>query len=202
MRRVQLPWFFLIVLFANAATAQVPDPTTAAQAPMPGSDHSYIGIGAETVNPADGMLSFDLPVKTPPGRGLSFPFGIRYNGAEPYYVGGAWGSVAWQKIPAGAPNEFGGWSYKLPAYTAHARVISTHQAFNQPPGVFDRCDGTDSYVFLGFEGIQQNVSVNNLWPDINNFYPSGCTSGGNSGGSGGFGTRATLGTVAPELNLR
>jgi hypothetical protein len=51
-----------------------------AQAPVPGVGHHYIGMGTETVNPADGSVSFDLPIQTPPGRGHSFPFGIHYSG--------------------------------------------------------------------------------------------------------------------------
>src|ERR1700730_15710622 len=63
-------------LVASVARAQVPDPVADSQVPIPGVGHHYIGIGAETVNPADGSLSFYLPLQPPPGRGLYFPFGI------------------------------------------------------------------------------------------------------------------------------
>src|SRR5450756_2051667 len=68
-----------LVVFSGDCQAQVTDSVTAAQAPIPGAGHHYIGMGAETVNPSDGSVSFDLPIQTPAGRGLSFPFGIRYN---------------------------------------------------------------------------------------------------------------------------
>jgi hypothetical protein len=71
-------------IIATVAHAQVPDPVIAAQTPIPGSGHHYIGIGAETVNPADGSLSFDLPIQPPPGRQLSLPFGIHYRSSEQF----------------------------------------------------------------------------------------------------------------------
>jgi hypothetical protein len=55
-------------LVATDLCAQVPDPLVANQAPVAGVGHHYIGIGAETVNPADGSLTFDLPIMTPDGR--------------------------------------------------------------------------------------------------------------------------------------
>ena len=67
---------FAIVSCAEVAIPQISDPVTAAQAPVPGVGHHYVGIGAETVNPVDGSVSFDLPIQTPPGREFSFPFGI------------------------------------------------------------------------------------------------------------------------------
>jgi hypothetical protein len=48
--------------------AQVPDLAVAGTAPVPGAGHHYIGTGVETVSPADGLLSFNLPVQTPAGR--------------------------------------------------------------------------------------------------------------------------------------
>jgi hypothetical protein len=76
------------VMFAYvpALFAQVADPVIAAEAPVPGSGHSYIGLGSETVNPADGSLTFDLPLKTPPGRQISMNFGIRFSGSEQFHL--------------------------------------------------------------------------------------------------------------------
>lgn len=173
----------LFTLIALAGThAQVADPTAAAQAPVPSSGHDYIGMASETVSPANGMPSFELPIRTSAGRGLSFPFGIRYSGAEPAYIssGGTFG-LYWVNNAAGVPNEYGGWSYELPAYTAHARVIN---AYPDPSGTgTDLCDGTDSYVFLGFDGIQQTPQIVNGWPDSTNRYPSACNTVGAGTGS-------------------
>ncbi|HKW65092.1 MAG TPA: hypothetical protein VJN89_21230 [Candidatus Acidoferrum sp.] len=105
--------------------AQVPDPTIAAQAPQPGVGHHYIGNGTETVNPADGSLSFDLPLQPPAGRGLSASFGIRFSGTEQFYLSNrttANQNLVWTANwdPAGqAPWQVGAWSYDLPVVTAY-----------------------------------------------------------------------------------
>src|SRR5436309_10406737 len=54
----------LTLSFTPLALAQFSDPVMTAQAPRPGSYHDYIGIGAEVVNPTDGSLSFDLPIRS------------------------------------------------------------------------------------------------------------------------------------------
>ena len=110
----------LAITLIRTPLAQVSDPVVSAQAPIPGSDHHYIGIGSETVNPADGSLSFDLPLPLPTGRALSMPFGISYISTDqfhPYANGLFSGSsfvVAWQANPPQpsyqSPLEQGGWS--------------------------------------------------------------------------------------------
>ena len=54
----------LVLFTASLCRAQIPDPLNAASAPQPGSDHNYIDVGTETVNPADGSLTFHLNVPT------------------------------------------------------------------------------------------------------------------------------------------
>jgi hypothetical protein len=76
----------LLLFLSGAANAQVPDPVQSALAPIPGSAHHYIGVGGETVNPADGSVTFDLPIELPNGRGLTMPFGIKYSGPEDRYL--------------------------------------------------------------------------------------------------------------------
>jgi hypothetical protein len=107
------------LVLPGGVIAQIPDPVAAAQVPMPGVGHQYIGLGAETVNPADGSLSFDLPLQPPPGRQLSFPFGIHYNASERFTPtsSGASPSIPWELYPS-PPFQINGWSYQLPAYTA------------------------------------------------------------------------------------
>jgi hypothetical protein len=72
----------LTLILSASLSAQVPDPVTAAEAPVPGAGHHYIGTGAETVNPADGSLSFDLPFQPAAGRELNFSFGLRFSGSS------------------------------------------------------------------------------------------------------------------------
>src|SRR5215469_11496831 len=129
MRR--LPKTYWIVVSALAlslsAAAQVPDPLNAAQAPVPGSDHHYIGMGGETVNPADGSVSFDLPIQLPSGRGLNMPFGIRYCGPEHRYIGnnGGGSNPYWKTWPLqGSRYQVNGWNYQLPSITYEGRVLT------------------------------------------------------------------------------
>ena len=115
----------LVLLFSSLSAAnsraQAGDPVAAAQVPVPGVGHHYIGIGVETVNPADGSLTFDLPIKTPPGRMLNFPFGIHYSSSEMSGLG-TQGSWSPQSAP---PDDLNGWTYGLPTYLATATVTGS-----------------------------------------------------------------------------
>lgn len=110
------------LLLAGAAFSQVPDPSTANEAPQPGSGHHYIGIGTEMVNPATGLVTFNLPIQTAAGRNLSFPFGIRYSSAEQFYLTFtlATNLTWWQRDSS--PYEVNGWSYLIPTFTSSARI--------------------------------------------------------------------------------
>lgn len=154
----------IFCFIASVARAQVPDPVAAAQVPIPGAGHHYIGIGAETVNPADGSLSFDLPLQPPAGRQLSFPFGIHYNASERFSPSGTGPGVNWVLFPA-PPFQLNGWNYQLPVYTA--------QVYQNPYGLNPQqqttyCDHTQNYIFRGFDGIQRNIALQANWPDNGN----------------------------------
>jgi hypothetical protein len=121
-QRIAIGLVILIVILplSGKLYCQVSDPAVSAQAPIPGSGHHYIGIGGETVNPADGSLSFDLPLNPAPGRGLSMPFGISYLSQDlfsPTYSGFSGNAivVGWQQNPT-SYREVAGWSYLLPAF--------------------------------------------------------------------------------------
>lgn len=152
--------FYLLLMFVFGcnALAQLPDPTVTAQAPQPGVGHHYIGNGSETVNPADGSLSFDLPLQPPAARGLSVRFGIRFSGGEQFYLsnGAANQNRVWTPNwePAGqAPWQVGAWSYDLPILTATTSIFWSATTPNNgcPNGVCtystNYCFGNDSYVF-------------------------------------------------------
>ena len=201
----------LLVASCIEISAQVIDPVVAAQAPVPGVGHHYIGMGAETVNPADGSLTFDLPIQTPDGRGLSFPFGIHFNSSEPFTVTGAW----WAPPPGvGPPFSLGGWSYKLPTYVAQAFLIGSHPAMggcgnpagNPCPGnETDYCWSTENYNFRGFDGAQHALDIDNFFPDPANPDPPSANPCGQYGtgaysGNGNNGASASLGTPANNNN--
>lgn len=174
--------FLAMICIAERPFAQVIDPVTAAQAPVSGAGHHYIGIGTETVNPADGSVSFDLPIQTPPGRGLSFPFAIRFNSSAPFFLsnGGSGSQFGWTTpIANGWPLPFdkNGWSYELPSYAAQAFVQNSHPALSgcgNPNGdacggnQVDYCWSTQNYTFSGFDGLQHPLNIDNTWPDPNN----------------------------------
>ena len=94
-----------LLLAVPSALAQIPDPVAAVEVPTPGSDHNFIGSATETVNPADGSLNFDLPLPTPPGRGISFPLSIHYNSGLQYYLtgdsnsGSTFPALNWAPLP-------------------------------------------------------------------------------------------------------
>lgn len=155
----------LFVISAIPSLGQVPDPLVAAQAPQPGSEHSYIGMGAETVNPADGQVSFDLPIHTPAGRQLSFPFGIRYSTAEDWHLAIPGGSVSgtfqWAPQP-NAGNVTYGWSYDLPYLTGKTlaqQMWYTTINGNPPQFVQHQCDAASDFIFRGFDGRQYILNL-------------------------------------------
>ena len=164
--------FVLILLFTQNCAAQVVDPVTSAQAPVPGVGHHYIGMGTETVNPADGSVNFDLPIQTPAGRGLSFPFGIHYAEAEPFYLtnGGNGPNIGWLTPAANAqlsPFDLNGWSYQLPNYQAQAFLANTQTETSgcstYPNCPVNYCWGTQNYSFSGFDGHKHPLAAAYLW---------------------------------------
>ena len=194
----------ICILLSGNGSAQVVDPVTAAGEPIPGVGHHYVGIGSETVNPADGSVSFQLPVETPPGRQLSLPFGISYSSAEPFFItnGGTnsefhWSTPAQNGWPP--PFELDGWSYELPTYEANAFVAySVASPTSNPPDsfVYDYCWATENYTFRGPGGSRYPLNVTNAWPDPGNPDLNACTHSNQGSYSGAplYGVAANLAT--------
>jgi hypothetical protein len=164
------------LIFALPSFAQVPDPVAAAEAPEPGKGHHYIGIGAETVNPADGSLTFDLPLTPANARELNFPFSIRFtSGTEQYYLSNKASQgpqLAWTTwgLLQGTPWQSGAWSYTLPIYTAQVAVSNSQNIGTNcgPQGctyVLNQCYGTNNYVFRGLDGTQQTLQIATNYSD-------------------------------------
>lgn len=115
----------LVLLFSvGNSAARVPNPTILAKVPIP----------PETVNPADGSFTFDVPLKSPPGRQLGFPLDLRYTSYEQYYLGsnGTSGVVKWWPI-SNAPLLYYGWSYLIPGHSAQAYTYSSYPNPNANP---------------------------------------------------------------------
>jgi hypothetical protein len=178
---------FSIVAAAFPATtaAQVPDPISAAMVPIPGVGHHYIGMGAETVNPADGSLSFNLPLQPPPGRGLSFPFGVNYSSSQRFTIGndGFSPALAWSAFIA-PPFQLDGWNYELPVFTAS--IYQTTSTGPQQQTLY--CDHSQNYVFRGFDGVQRAIGNSTVWqdPGNNGYQAENCIQSAWSGGSDGY----------------
>jgi len=170
-RFILLPAVLAVALSLTIrAIAQVPDPVVAASAPQPGSEHSYIGMGAETVNPADGQVSFDLPIHTPAGRGLSFPFGIRFNAGESWHLTiQNPNSGAFQWAFEGG-NGADGWSYELPYLAGQELAAQVWTTATSVDGnviyTQHQCDGASNFVFRGFDGQQYTLGLaGGAWND-------------------------------------
>lgn len=173
-----IPALCLVALWSVNVSAQVPDPLNAAQAPIPGSEHHYIGMGGETVNPFDGSVSFDLPIQLPSGRGLNMPFAIRYSGPEHRYVGNDGGIAPtpyWKSWNLqGSTVQANGWNYQVPSMTLQARVLS--EVTNPQSGQTSVCLGMGSYVFQGFDFVQRTLNVGVTYMDPAHNYTLLCTS--------------------------
>jgi YD repeat-containing protein len=207
----------LIVILSASLSAQVPDPVTAAEAPVPGAGHHYIGIGAETVNPADGSLSFDLPFQPAAARELSFSFGIRFAGNEQFYLSNGLTNtpnLTWTPnwYPAGsAPWQLNGWSYDLPILTAQASVYQQiYIPTSCPNGVcqyqLNQCYGVQDYVFRGLDGTQHTLPIGSIRALSSNNVPAYCPqpAGGTfSPGNDGHGVVGAMQgtTLAPPVNV-
>jgi RHS repeat-associated protein len=205
-----LPPFMLFASFF--CRAQVVDPTTAAQRPIPGSAHDYIGIGSEIVNPADGTISFNLPIQTPAGRQLSLPFSIRFNSAEPFYLtnNGASATFNWLTPTLNGiapPFSLNGWAYSLPSYIAQASAVNSvpeHCSPSSPCNTYNSCWAAQGYSFNDLDGVSHTLNVANAWlgPSSTDPYDNVCDSSGFNGFGGYSGTPFNgitniLGTATP-----
>jgi hypothetical protein len=143
-----------LVVASSPAVAQVPDPVVAASTSTPGSGHNYIGLANETVNPADGSLTFDLPMPLPPGRGISLPFSIHYDSGLMYYLSpyndltSTFPALNWTLTPgSSAPFSIPFLSFSAQVETAY--YYATGQGQTQ---AYEQCDWTTGFVFRGWMG--------------------------------------------------
>jgi hypothetical protein len=163
-----LPWLFLFP--SSGCWTQVPDPVMAAEAPVPGSGHDYIGVATETVNPADGSVTFDLPLGLPKGRELSLPLAIHYSSGSDYFIS-AYNGIstfpALNLIPVQHVGDFPPF-LTLPFLSFQGAIKSAvYQAGGQgETATYHQCDWTTHFVFRGLDGVQYPLGqVGASWPD-------------------------------------
>jgi hypothetical protein len=102
-----------IFVLAVATHAQAPSVTLPTFTPTPGVGHDYIGMLAETVNPATGAVSVRINLPTPaPSRGPAVPLGFGYDSNYNFVVPGVPGQATW--ATPGTPWAKGGWSLLVP----------------------------------------------------------------------------------------
>jgi hypothetical protein len=190
---------FAILSFSRNCAAQVIDPITAAAAPIAGAGHHYIGNGAEIVNPADGSVSFRLPIKPPSGRMLSLTFGISYNSSAPFYISGNGESpyFNWQTatVSTAPPFENYGWSYDLPKYVGQGYV----QKVQATPNGTNYCWSTQNYTFTGLDGVDKTLYLSDNWADPSNPIATYCGNPSNYAGGGDDGLQTSFGTTPSGL---
>lgn len=182
-RRQTIPPLFIksilaILVLTTSLTGQVPDPVAAAQAPIPGSAHHYIGTGVETVNPADGSLSFDLPIELPRGRGITMKFGIHYGSSDQLYIAddnNTMSPLTWRTdYGKASPVEANGWSLNVPTISAQARILNaSYSSTNYSANTIDfACSGVGSYVFRGLDMVHRTLKLGTVYTEWNNNVPA------------------------------
>lgn len=178
-----------LIVMPIAGRAQVADPVVAAQAVNPQSEHNYIGMGGESVNPADGSVTFDLPIQPPAQRGPSIPFGIRYASPEAFYVSNQLSpacstcptgpTLAWQR-PSGEEadsNEVNGWGYDLVTLTyLTGGILADYLDQNCAVPKENRLYDSTNLVFRGLDGISRSLTGGLIYQDSEYQY-QGCEYG-------------------------
>jgi hypothetical protein len=164
--------------------------------PSFGHGHDYIQLMNETVNPADGSLTLSIGVPTPSGRGLNFPYALKYNSSEIRSLqeppaGGPGGPIYVQwAYPAYTQTTYQGWSDTLP------RLVVQHtpafEGYVSPYGD----QGWYSVVCEAWQGFQF-TDVSGQVHQFNNFIVGG-GSGGQDFYCPGGSAMGTDGTVQGE----
>jgi hypothetical protein len=102
--------------------------------PIPGAGHNYLGLGNETMDPANGSISFRLGADVPKGRGLSMPFAFAYdsNGAF-HVVSTGYGGTLWSSNNGFGWAPAGGWAFTLPMLSWSYQTVTQGTSWAWPP---------------------------------------------------------------------
>ena len=135
---------------SHCLTARSDEVNNGTSTPNAGIGHDYISLMGETVNPANGSLSFRLHAKVPPGRQLNFPFSFAYDSGSAY---AAWGDGIGLAGLATTSQflENSGWSYSVPIQSNMG--ITTYDNLGNP-----NCTLTTGYVFQDSAGTRYGFS--------------------------------------------
>lgn len=143
----------LFVVTASLLQAQITSITDSTTTPIEGAGHDYIHLLSETVNPANGSLSFRLEVPIPKGRGLTIPFSFDYDSnAVNHLVPTSPGNAQWQSNTGYLSQ--GGWSYSVPM----ASFTSSTVTGGNSPNTFS-CSSFSNYMFQDPSGGQHALGL-------------------------------------------
>ena len=191
-RRVVL-LFCLAFSIVPLANTQMFTLTNATLPPTPAAGHDYTQLLNETVNPANGSVSFQLNFPMPTGRGLSLPFSIGYNSGQviffdPFvssYTYDVYGTVESTGVGGGVWTSSlslisaGGWNYGMPFANWNAWTGSFAANGNQT----QQCPLTAGYSFTDLSGSSHSLGMGSAGNVQNQVGTTGrCTEWGTAGG--------------------
>jgi hypothetical protein len=159
LSRFSLSTLLFAILFLSAsAQAQIPPSSSTTSTPIPGAGHDYLGGVAETVNPANGSVSFRIPVSMPPGRGITLPFSFAYDSNGVNYVSPNGGSILSWVSPTSSIASQAGWSDSVPIVSA---VELTWTGIPDGGGKGVACYAFVDYVYQDANGNRHTLNVSN-----------------------------------------
>ena len=138
------------------ASAQTSTITSDVSRPVQGAGHDYVSSFAETVNPANGTLSINLPMQPAHSRGFTLPVSLIYNSGQVNHFQSAVPGIG-ELIPDSFSSlSSGGWSDTLP----YASSADWTQALPSSlvNGKWD-CEYTSSYVFYDPSGGSHSLGL-------------------------------------------
>ncbi len=142
----------MAALAAAQGAAAIPNlgDTTSPAPKTPG--HALIGGPHETVNPANGSVSFDFPIVMPQGRGLTPTFNVSYSsaGSHPFTSFGNEAAAMYAQLSLFSSD---GWSYGVP--------VLTYSTSDRPPLVDpqETCRVSTGYVIAMPDGEREQFNL-------------------------------------------
>jgi len=154
-----------IVALVGVSAAQIPSETDTTSTPVPNAGHDYIQGMSETVNPANGSLSFRIGVPMPPGRRLTVPFSFAYDSNGSMYLGTLLcpycsvppSGVHW--LTTNTMLARGGWSYSVPMLSVQNNSYSVDYTLPNEQEATFLCQGRDNFVFQDANGNRRNLGL-------------------------------------------
>lgn len=138
------------------------------QMPVPGVGHDYQHLLGETVDLANGAVSFKLTFPTPKGRGWSLPISWTYNSSSVNTLDqeyASWGTPVWNDSASHAWPVKDGWDLYngIPKATVQVWSVSSNNGVNPLTGQVETsatwipCNFQSGMTFTGMDGVTHNL---------------------------------------------